>query len=899
MKLIINLMLVLWAGVSLAQSGYYYNGEKIPLKQVNDQLLVTFHEGVDLEEKIALLNKIPFLESEVSEKNFVTHVDARLKMTRPLSGEELNQVLDVMHENSHVICAHPFFNSEKGNGLQAISDRFAVKLKSPGDYFELTKYARLTNTTIIEQNEYDPNLYYLSASKHAQGNALEMANYFYETNAFDFAEPDFFKFMPMTFCGTDSLFQYQWALRNTGQAFLDSYTGQYVNGTVGADVKACEAWEITKGSPNVKVAILDNGVDTDHPDLQDNMLMGYDATANSPLSTSTVPGGHFGNDAHGTACAGIVAASDNNIGISGIAPNCKIIPIKIFGTDVNNDPNLTQATRNSWVADGINWAWQAQADVLSCSWGITTGQAQVINDAIENALTTGRQGLGCVVLFAVGNHDIGSIAYPASLSTSPTTSNLSNLIAVGASDICDFRKNRLPTACFESGWGSNYGAGLTVVAPGAAITTTDIEGPDGYPLPPQGAFNDDDYTPTFFGTSAACPLAAGIAALMISVNPCLTATDVKQLLALSSDRVGGYCYDTDPNHPHGSWNEEMGHGRVNAYRAVKFAHASSVYQYPNVPMASFNQVGSNNWWNVDNDNCAGLNFVHSGVSIHRVEKTVNFPPTAAPAIVGISNGYSNDNPGGINDGRYWMGYEIISETSAKLYTYVYERLGGAVGPTVWVPTNPANITFDYFVLSEAEQDIYLQNKTETGFASYAAIGEIVAGEDVIVPAQPTGDYVVNNTVNLKAQEKITFEDGVTVVPGSGTFTAYIGSLFICTGPIASEPGGEQEYRIVTTVENETKEESTTPETKGVKKQMDFSLFPNPARNTLHVDFRLEGDGEPGTLTIYNMFGKMERSLLVQDVSQPLAVPLEGLSAGMYMAVFSNAAQNISKKFIKQ
>ena len=294
-----------------------------------------------------------------------------------------------------------------------------------------------------------------------------------------------------------------------------------------------EAWALATGT-GIKVAVLDVGVDLLHPDLQANLLQGYDAI------NSTIGGGYVGASYHGTACAGIIGAVANNgIGTAGVAYNSKIIPIRIGS---GNSININAA------ALGINWAWQNGADILSNSWG--GGSASpTLNTAINNAVTNGRSGKGCIVLFSTGNSNT-SVANPA---TNP------QVIAVGASSQCDQRKS--PTSCDgETGWGSNYGTNLDIVAPGVKIYTTDITGSAGYEL--------GNYAPNFNGTSSACPNAAGVVALILSMKPSLTGIQARQILENNTDKVT-YTYSSNiAGQPNGTWNSEMGYGRINAYKAL-------------------------------------------------------------------------------------------------------------------------------------------------------------------------------------------------------------------------------------------------------------------------------------------------------------------------------------------
>jgi subtilisin family serine protease len=130
----------------------------------------------------------------------------------------------------------------------------------------------------------------------------------------------------------------QWTLQNTGQN----------GGTVGADVDALGAWGVTTGSPNIGIVVHDSGVDINHPDLTANIGPGWDFDNDDNDATNN-------NGPHGTACAGIIAAAANGLGVAGIAPNCQIIPLRAAGAH----------TFEEW-ADTFDWAAQ-RGRIISCS----------------------------------------------------------------------------------------------------------------------------------------------------------------------------------------------------------------------------------------------------------------------------------------------------------------------------------------------------------------------------------------------------------------------------------------------------------------------------------------------------------------------------------------------------
>lgn len=425
-----------------------------------------------------------------------------------------------------------------------------IKLKADASVEDLLKGKTFT----IQPNKFNRNLYLVKLELETS-ELFELVNRLQNDSRVEFAEPNFIRIIkPHT---NDPFFSSQWSINNQG----------YLGGTVDADMDANNAWNYATGT-GIKVAIIDTGVDLNHPDLQGNLLSGYDATGGSSNGNQT-------GNAHGTSCAGIVAAkADNNLGIAGVAYNSKIIPIRIFSG---------QSTTDNWIANGINWAWQNGADVLSNSYG-GGSYSSTIENAINNAVNDGRNGKGSVVLFSSGNEN-GSVSFP---------STVGNAISVGASSMCDERKT--PTSCDgESWWGSNFGSSLDIVAPGVKIYTTDISGSAGY--------NSGNYKSDFNGTSSACPNAAGVVALILSADPSLTQQEAREILERNTDKVNGYNYSNNSNQPNGTWNNEVGYGRINALKAVEDVILG------NITLTGNNTIcGSNTFYN--------LSKIPSGISIN-------------------------------------------------------------------------------------------------------------------------------------------------------------------------------------------------------------------------------------------------------------------------------------------
>ena len=373
-------------------------------------------------------------------------------------------------------------------------------------------------------------------------------------------------------CSNDPLYERQWYLENTGTPI------QY-NGIPGADVQINDAWNISKGT-DIIVAVLDSGIDTLHPEFTGRLLPGFDAFATDSINTNGYPFLNFNQNAHGTACAGIIgAAQDNEIGISGVAPEAILVPVRIFFyIELNNQ--VVPFTNMNALLTGSAYSWNTiGADVISCSAGLTeefinllTIDTTICNEELLMAHTEGRNGKGTAMFFSAGNENSPNVLWPA---------NLNATIAVGASDMCDTRKR--PGDCSGENWGSDYGETLDLVAPGVKIATCDISGTPGYA--------GNDYALTFNGTSAACPIAAGIGALLIAENPSLTSDEVRHLLNITSEKVEPYIYDSINSD--GSWNEEVGHGRINAYMALTQAFNASVQNIEPTSLALYPNPAGN------------------------------------------------------------------------------------------------------------------------------------------------------------------------------------------------------------------------------------------------------------------------------------------------------------------
>jgi subtilisin family serine protease len=395
------------------------------------------------------------------------------------------------------------------NSIENLDKNFIESLHSIGlrELPELSKYLGDHHEYIIEDVLENNNAYQIKEKLERDG---------------EFIEEILFESMPLivpiAMIPNDSFFTQQWNMQ-----------------TVMAGGNGTTAWNYSTGNSNVVICIIDSGCDLTHPELQgqfatqgvrlDNM------TANgSPI---TPPASANTNIAHGTACAGIAAASFNNsLGVSGMAGGCRLMPLAFVNwTDVE-------------LRRGIDFATNNGASIISMSLTFDLTSAAVVDPAIQNAFNN-----DIVLCAATGNQNMGTITYPAR--------NLL-VIAVGASDRLDNRKT--PTSPDMENWGSNFGPEISVVAPGVRIPTTDIQGSTG--------FTTNNFVMNFNGTSSATPLVAGLAGLIRSMNPTFTNQQVRDRIERNADKVGTVPYFNTPGHPNGTWNQVMGHGRINALKTV-------------------------------------------------------------------------------------------------------------------------------------------------------------------------------------------------------------------------------------------------------------------------------------------------------------------------------------------
>ena len=419
-----------------------------------------------------------------------------------------------------------------------------------------------------------PNTFIYRVTSQATENPIKIANRLISFSEVLTAEPNVVIETAPLYRPQDPLYRQQW--------HLSSAAGVDVGPN--AHISVEPAWDVTRGSRSVVIAVSDDGFDLDHPDLQGlgKLVAPMDLKARDavPLPTDT-------SDNHGTACAGLAIGEENQDGIVGVAPGCALMPIRTTGfLDDESVERIFQGAARQGAA------------VISCSWSPAAIKFPLSlrqRNALTQAATTGRGGKGCVIVFSAGNANrpvsgaVSEKGWPRN-AISGTTEWLSGF-AVHPDVITVSACTSLNTKAVYSSWGqhvavaapSNNGhpsvslpeVGTVKTGPevsggmrGRGMVTSDRTGTAGY--------SREAYTDTFGGTSSSCPVVAGVAGLVLSVNPNLTAREVKQILQQTADRITdprpdpqlGLQHGTYGNNGHSQW---FGYGRVNAQKAVQEA----------------------------------------------------------------------------------------------------------------------------------------------------------------------------------------------------------------------------------------------------------------------------------------------------------------------------------------
>ena len=503
-KILLMIFYLVFVAVFAQTDYYYFKGQRIPLtvnpKKVN---VISLANGPQFA-PAANPNALPAgleIEAVIPGTPYNMCIINEAPEATGLLNNYLNSIVNPNY-NTTIPC---YLNSE---GLEyVITGNIYVKLRNVSQITTLQSMASTYRLNIISQDSNMPLWYTVSITQQTPYKTIQMANILYETGAYLAVEPEFICSWSENISWDENVSQ-QWGLYN---ATNDSI-----------DINASSAWNYATGR-DVKIAIIDTGVEHTHNDLKDNIDSYYYDTY-SKTNTQSIRGK---NSYHGTHVAGIASATKNNgIFIAGVAPESKIMSICI---------DLGQTVTSGHISDGIYKAVDNGAAILNCSWG--GGSGEKITDAIDYAIDYGRNGKGCIVVKSSGNNN-GAITFPGN--------HRPEILVVGAIDKQGLRAEF-----------SNCGSALDIVAPGVNIYSTLLN-------------NNVDYKS---GTSMAAPHVAGVAALILELNPDLTGQQVRDIIERSTTKVGMRDYEgeytTTENRPNGTWNQYYGYGLVDALKAVQ------------------------------------------------------------------------------------------------------------------------------------------------------------------------------------------------------------------------------------------------------------------------------------------------------------------------------------------
>lgn len=364
---------------------------------------------------------------------------------------------------------------------------------------KVRSHKKLKNHLKLEISDANIDVFSVDSEESVSSVISEINKY----DGVEFAQPDYTLY-PLSL-PNDPSFNLQWSLKNTGQKISS------MEGTPGIDINITEFWDYSQGSQEVLVAIVDTGMDIHHPEIKEKVFRnnleipgdGIDNDKNGYIDD--INGWNFYDnnnnlydssspDWHGTGIGGVIAATQNNSsGISGIAPDIKILPVKYLG-------GTKGEAKTSSAIIAIEYARKMGAKIINCSWGSDNS-----NPALKQTI---EKYPDMLFICAAGNYGNNTKTYPIY----PACLNLPNIISVAAID-----NNGLKTDI------SNYGTNIDLAAPGKNVYSIMPDNKYGY----------------ISGTSIAVPHVTGVAALLKTLHPDITPQLIKQNIISSVTKLDG------------------------------------------------------------------------------------------------------------------------------------------------------------------------------------------------------------------------------------------------------------------------------------------------------------------------------------------------------------------------
>ena len=446
---------------------------------------------------------------------------------------------------------------KQSNKPLIITDEIIIKFNPGTTQPQINNIFHDYGLTIKLQHPYSPLEYTVIVNSNAPSDALKISQTLRNNSSVKYAQLNYFH--PISFNTAPNYSDRQWSSENTGG----------VGSVDDADIDAEAAWNFTKGNSNTIIGVVDGGFDAGHDDLAPNLyynpgeIPGNGADDDGNSHADDINGWNFSNNnnnlsggIHGTSVLGVAAADDNVFGITGSCPGCRYL----LGTAVN------------FMAEpcglAIDYFVKMKVRIINISWSY---DGYMVPDNIREAIAIATSN-GILVLCAVSDV-AGNYCY-AHDGLLPDIAALPDVMGISASTCKDM---------FDIALSS--GACISLLAPSGTeepsrgafrITTTDVRGAGGYNTGAadkcvySGPVLDADYTGCFYGSSAATPLTAGVAGLILSANPIITAKQIQNLLQDCADKIEHSTAKYSPQNGKSS-KDTHGYGRLNAYEAVKIA----------------------------------------------------------------------------------------------------------------------------------------------------------------------------------------------------------------------------------------------------------------------------------------------------------------------------------------
>lgn len=530
---------------------FWRAGERIEIVEAPDRFTVRMKRGVPSDkvgESYHTVHKARLQRQNLDEFG-VDAAERDAVMARVRSGNEVE------------FASHVYTLAAEPQTRLYLTDQITVQFKPEVSDAEIEAIIAEYGLSIVKQIQGLPRAFVLGVGPQATENPVKLANRLAANDKVLVSEPNMAVATKRQYIPSDTLFPDQWHLHNSGGPQL----------AVSAHIDAVRAWDLTRGHRSVIVAVADDSCDTRHADFQGaGKLVAPRDFAGSDFD----PQPELVDDNHGTACCGVAVAEENGNGVVGVAPGCALMPIRTTGF-----------IDDTSIEDLCDWVIAHNAGVLSCSWSAAARRFALslrMSNALHRAATVGRGGLGCVLVFAAGNENrpvngtVHESGWPNNQPSGATA--WLNGFAVHPDVMAIAASSSLATKSAYSNWGAE----ISVCAPsnnvrpstyprvngpvsGRGIVTTDRVGTSGY--------SSTDYTRDFGGTSSACPTVAGVAGLVLSAYPGLSAQAVRTIIETTTDRIVDPSTDPQLGNSLGTYDASghspwFGRGRVNAFKAV-------------------------------------------------------------------------------------------------------------------------------------------------------------------------------------------------------------------------------------------------------------------------------------------------------------------------------------------